>query len=334
MATHQHAIIRLCVAPERRGLRLDRYLAAEVTDLSRQRLKGLITEGCVTLNGAACVDASHKLKGNEAIEVRVPPSADLDVVAQDIALDVAYEDEDVIVIDKPAGLVTHPAPGHASGTLVNALLAHCGAQLSGIGGVKRPGIVHRLDKDTSGLLVVAKSDLAHKALAAQFAAHGTDGRLERSYQAIVWGSPERRRGRIDAALGRSTTNRRKIAVRTDQSARRAVTHYSVLETFVYDGTAVASLVELQLETGRTHQIRVHMASLGHPLLGDATYGAGFKSRAKLLGKDARVALDELGRQALHAAVLAFEHPRTGQKMRFESALPSDFSLLFRALRAV
>ncbi len=227
-----------------------------------------------------------------------------------IALDIVYEDGDLIVIDKPPGLVVHPGAGNETGTLVNALIAHCGESLSGIGGVKRPGIVHRLDKDTSGLLVVAKNDRAHKALSEQFAAHGRDGRLERAYLAIVWGVPERPRGSVEGAIARSTANRQKMAVSRAASARDAITHYEVLETF---GTPpVASLLRCVLETGRTHQIRLHMAHIGHPLLGDMTYGSGFKTSERRLPEAARDALKSLNRQALHATLLGFEHPATGQ----------------------
>jgi 23S rRNA pseudouridine1911/1915/1917 synthase len=243
-----------------------------------------------------------------------------------------YEDAHLIVIDKPAGLAVHPGPGHASGTLVNALIAHCGASLSGIGGVRRPGIVHRLDKDTTGLLVVAKTDRAHAGLAEQFAAHGADGRLERRYRALVWGAPERPRGAIDAALARSRVNRTKIAVVSAAAGRHAITRYAVVET--YGGSAtkpIASLLELELETGRTHQIRVHLGHVGHPLLGDMTYGAGFKASARNLAADAQAALEALGRQALHAGELAFVHPVTGKRLRFASPLPADMARLADAL---
>ena len=247
-------------------------------------------------------------------------------------LSIAYEDAHLIVIDKPKGMAVHPGPGHARGTLVNALIAHCGASLSGIGGVRRPGIVHRLDKDTTGLLVVAKSDRAHQGLADQFAAHGADGRLERRYLAIVWGTPERTRGRIDAPLARSRANRTKIAVVEAAAGRHATTRYQVLETYPRGGKEpVASLLALTLETGRTHQVRVHLAHIGHPLLGDMTYGAGFKASARKLGTEARAALAALDRQALHAAGLAFVHPVTGKRLSFESALPADMARLTAAL---
>jgi 23S rRNA pseudouridine1911/1915/1917 synthase len=245
-----------------------------------------------------------------------------------IDLDIVYEDDDLIVIDKPAGLVVHPAAGHDSGTLVNALLAHCGDSLSGIGGVKRPGIVHRLDKETSGLMVVAKTDRAHQALSEQFASHGRDGRLEREYLAIVWRVPERRHGTIDAALARSSTNRQKIAVSRSGTARSAITHYDVEEQF----GDVAALIRCRLETGRTHQIRVHLAHIGHPVLGDPAYGKGFSASRSGLTEEARAALIALDRQALHAAVLGFDHPVTGKHLRFERAPPADMQRLLAALR--
>jgi 23S rRNA pseudouridine1911/1915/1917 synthase len=247
-----------------------------------------------------------------------------------MTLTIPYEDKDLIVIDKPAGLVVHPGAGNETGTLVNALIAHCGDSLSGIGGVRRPGIVHRLDKDTSGLLVVAKNDRAHHGLSEQFAAHGRDGRLARSYLAIVWGVPERPRGTIAAAIDRSSANRQKMAVSRSAAARDAVTHYEVLETL--GEPPLASLVRCELETGRTHQIRVHMAHIGHPLLGDRVYGAGFRSSAAKLSETARNALNALNRQALHATTLGFDHPVSGKPLRFESPAPADFSMLLEALR--
>jgi 23S rRNA pseudouridine1911/1915/1917 synthase len=248
-----------------------------------------------------------------------------------MALRIVYEDDDLIVIDKPAGLVVHPAAGHDSGTLVNALIAHCGDSLSGIGGVKRPGIVHRLDKDTSGLLVIAKNDRAHQGLAAQFADHGRSGPLERAYLALVWGIPERQRGTVEAPLARSQHNREKIAVVGEERGRYAITHYELIEALPA-AEPVASLVRCELETGRTHQIRVHMAHIGHPLLGDLVYGAGYKTKANRLTQARQAALKALGRQALHAAVLGFEHPRTGAFLRFESPLPADMTALLESLR--
>jgi 23S rRNA pseudouridine1911/1915/1917 synthase len=264
--------------------------------------------------------------------VLVPEPEPAQPVAEAIDLDIVYEDRDLIVVDKPAHLVVHPGAGHASGTLVNALIAHCGDSLSGIGGVKRPGIVHRLDKGTSGLLVVAKNDAAHQGLSEQFAAHGSDGRMHRAYVALVWGKPLRPRGVISARLARSQSNRTKISVTSGESGRHAVTHYEVLDTFETHAGPV-SLLKLVLETGRTHQIRVHLAHIGHPVLGDTTYASDFKTKAAKLGETAREALAALDRQALHAAELGFEHPITGKSLHFESPLPPDMQVLLTALQA-
>lgn len=312
--------------------RLDRVLARLQADLSRSRLQALIRDGRVAIDDVPVLDPNRKVAGGVRITLRVPPPVPAEPAGEAIDLTIVYEDDDVIVIDKPPGLVVHPAAGHDSGTLVNALIAHCAESLSGIGGVKRPGIVHRLDKDTSGLLVVAKNDLAHQALAAQFADHGRTGPLERAYLAILWGVPERRRGTVEAALARSTHNREKIVVVGEDRGRYAITHYEVLEGLP-PASPMASLVRCELETGRTHQIRVHMAHLGHPLLGDATYGSGFKTKANRLSESQRGALDALNRQALHAAILGFEHPRSGEFLRFESPLPPDMARLLKALRA-
>jgi 23S rRNA pseudouridine1911/1915/1917 synthase len=311
--------------------RLDRVLARLQADLSRSRLQALIRDGQVAVDDTPVLDPNRKVAGGVRITLTVPPPVPAEPAGEAIDLTIVYEDDDVIVIDKPPGLVVHPAAGHDSGTLVNALIAHCGESLSGIGGVRRPGIVHRLDKDTSGLLVVAKNDLAHQALAAQFADHGRTGPLERAYLAILWGVPERRRGTVEAALARSTHNREKIVVVGEDRGRYAITHYEVLEGLP-PANPIASLVRCELETGRTHQIRVHMAHLGHPLLGDATYGSGFKTKANRLSEPQKEALNALNRQALHAAILGFEHPRSGEFMRFESPLPLDMAALLQALR--
>jgi 23S rRNA pseudouridine1911/1915/1917 synthase len=311
--------------------RLDRVLARLQADLSRSRLQALIRDGQVAVDDTPVLDPNRKVAGGVRITLTVPPPVPAEPAGEAIDLTIVYEDDDVIVIDKPPGLVVHPAAGHDSGTLVNALIAHCGESLSGIGGVRRPGIVHRLDKDTSGLLVVAKNDLAHQALAAQFADHGRTGPLERAYLAILWGVPERRRGTVEAALARSTHNREKIVVVGEDRGRYAITHYEVLEGLP-PANPIANLVRCELETGRTHQIRVHMAHLGHPLLGDATYGSGFKTKANRLSEPQKEALNALNRQALHAAILGFEHPRSGEFMRFESPLPLDMAALLQALR--
>ena len=310
--------------------RLDKALAAAFPEVSRARFQALIAEGAVSVEGETVTEARRKVKPGEMLRVVLPEAAPALPQPEDIPLPIIYEDKDLIVIDKPAGLVVHPGAGNETGTLVNALIAHCGDSLSGIGGVKRPGIVHRLDKDTSGLLVVAKNDQAHHGLSDQFAAHGRDGRLERSYLAIVWGVPERRKGTISAAIDRSTSNRQKMTVSRGANAREAVTHYEVLE--VLGQPPVASLVRCVLETGRTHQIRVHMAHIGHPLLGDSVYGSGFRTSARRLSDDAKETLNTLNRQALHATSLGFEHPRTGKAMQFTSPAPEDFGRLLTSLR--
>lgn len=317
--------------PEECGERLDRILARRLPDLSRSRLKALILEGQVQADGAMIDDPGLKLKTAAVLSVCVPDAIDPEPKAETIPLSIVYEDDDLVVIDKPAGLVVHPGAGNETGTLVNALIAHCGESLSGIGGVKRPGIVHRLDKDTSGLLVVAKNDAAHQALSAQFADHGRTGPLERAYQALVWGKPDRASGTIEANLDRSSHAREKMAVVRPDRGREAITHWELEESFGDPKNPIASLVTCRLETGRTHQIRVHMAHLGHPLLGDATYGSGFKTKERLLPEAAQTALKAMNRQALHAAELGFAHPKTGEFMHFESPLPDDFAALLRAL---
>jgi 23S rRNA pseudouridine1911/1915/1917 synthase len=320
------------VGEENAGERLDRFLgqasATRRIALSRTRLKALIEAGEVRIDESVARDPSTRLIAGTRIAFEAPLAVDSPLIGEDIQLAVVYEDEHLIVIDKPAGLVVHPAPGHADGTLVNALIRHCGASLSGIGGVKRPGIVHRLDKDTSGLLVVAKTDAAHQGLADLFADHGRTGSLEREYLALVWGGFEASAGKVEAAIGRDTRHREKMAVVREEKGRHATTHWRLEEDL-----GPASLVACQLETGRTHQIRVHMTSIGHPLLGDSVYGSGFKTKVALLGSHAVSALVALGRQALHASVLGFDHPATGETLRFESPPPKDFARLLKALRA-
>jgi 23S rRNA pseudouridine1911/1915/1917 synthase len=323
----------LIVAPEDTGGRLDRVLALGLPALSRTRLKALILDGAVTSDGRAILDPGYRVKSGEALAVNVPPPEPAKPEGETIPLSVLYEDDALIVIDKPAGLVVHPAAGHPTGTLVNALIAHCGASLSGIGGVMRPGIVHRLDKDTSGVMVVAKTDRAHKSLSAQFADHGRTGDLERGYLAFAWDVPDRPRGTIDAPIDRHPHSRDKMAVRG--GGREAITHWQAKEKYAgVDGKPVASLIECRLETGRTHQIRVHLAHIGHPILGDATYGTGFRTKATRLPIPAREALAALGRQALHAYLLAFQHPETGEILRFQSELPADLARLRGALSKV
>jgi 23S rRNA pseudouridine1911/1915/1917 synthase len=318
------------VAEDAAGTRLDRYLAERpelvAAHLSRSRIKGLIEEGRVALRGAPARDPARKLSHGDTVTLDVPPPEPAEPQAEDIALEVVYEDDHLIVIDKPAGLVVHPASGHETGTLVNALIAHCGESLSGVGGVKKPGIVHRIDKDTTGLLVVAKTDAAHHGLSALFADHGRTLSLTREYLAFVWGVPDRAHGTIETYLGRHNIQREKMAVVPESRGREAITHWEKVADF-----GVASLIRCQLETGRTHQIRVHLAHIGHPLIGDATYGAGFKTKVTKLSEKARAAVEKLGRQALHAATLGFEHPVTGDEMMFESELPEDLAALMAAL---
>src|ERR1700681_2756805 len=323
--------LHVTVAGDEGSARLDRVLAVRLAQLSRSRLKALILAGSVTLKSAPVRDPAYHVSTGDTITIDVPEAVAAEPAGEAIALDIVYEDDDIIVIDKPKGLVVHPAAGHETGTLVNALIAHCGASLSGIGGVRRPGIVHRLDKDTTGLMVVAKNDRAHRALSAQFADHGRSGPLERGYLAFVWGAPERPRGTIDKPLGRHPRSRQRMAVRED--GRAAITHWTVLERYSgTDGQPAASLLDCRLETGRTHQIRVHLASIGHPLLGDDTYGPGFRTKAALLPAEARAALLGLGRQALHAYLLGVEHPVTGETLVYRSQLPADLDILRRALR--
>ncbi len=308
--------IEVQLEPAQSGWRLDRALAAAVPTLSRERLKALIRSGGLTSGETPLRDPATKVRGDERFLLQVPEPEPAHNEPQEIPLEVVFEDPHLLVIDKPAGLVVHPAAGNRDSTLVNALLHHCGESLSGIGGVARPGIVHRIDKDTSGLLVVAKSDVAHEGLAKQFAAHSID----RKYLAIVSGLPKSSGGTVDAPLARSASNRKKIAIVEDGRGRRAVTHWKRLE--ILDD---AALVECSLETGRTHQVRVHMASLGHPLLGDPVYGRSRPHRELLKELD-------FHRQALHAARLGFTHPVTKHRLSFSSGMPADMQELFTRLR--
>ena len=324
--------LEVTVAGDEGSNRLDRVLAARLADLSRSRLKALILAGCVTVGTAPVRDPAYHVAPGDTITIDVPEAVAAEPAGEDIALDIVFEDTDIIVIDKPKGLVVHPAAGHETGTLVNALIAHCGMSLSGIGGVRRPGIVHRLDKDTTGLMVAAKNDRAHQALSAQFADHGRTGEMRRGYMAFVWGVPNRQRGTVDAPIDRHPHAREKMAVR--QGGREAVTHWEIQETFHgRDGKPAAALLACQLETGRTHQIRVHLAHIGHPLMGDSVYGPHFKTKASHLGPQSQAALTTLGRQALHAYLLVLEHPRTGEILEWISDLPEDLSHLRNCLRA-
>ena len=324
--------LEITVAGDEGSVRLDRVLAARHPDLSRSRLKGLILAGAVSVGTAVIRDPAYHVARGDTITIDLPEAVAPEPKGEAIPLNIVYEDDDIIVIDKPAGLVVHPAAGHASGTLVNALIAHCGASLSGIGGVKRPGIVHRLDKDTSGLMVIAKNDRAHQSLTAQFADHGRTGSMERGYLALVWGQLGRPHGTIDAPIDRHPHAREKMAVR--DGGREAITHYEVREIFSgHDSKAVASLVACRLETGRTHQIRVHLAHLGHPLMGDSVYGPHFKTKSSQLGPQSQAALKALNRQALHAYLLVMEHPKTREILRWEAPLPEDLLLLKDTLKA-
>src|SRR5271170_4223593 len=332
------------IAPDEAGGRLDRLLAVHVGELSRTRLKALIEAGAVAVDGRTIRDPGHRVNSGASILIDIPAPVPAKPAAEPIPLNVVYEDADIIVIDKPKGLVVHPAAGHASGTLVNALIAHCGDSLSGIGGERRPGIVHRLDKDTTGLMVVAKNDRAHRALAAQFADHGKSGEpFERSYLALVWGAPARPHGTIDRPIDRHPKSRERMAIR--EGGRDAVTHWQVLERYGVQAAKtdrkgnkgsssaapVASLLLCRLETGRTHQIRVHLAAIGHPIMGDEVYGSGFRTKAALLPPAAQTALTALARQALHAHMLSVKHPSSGEFLQFRSELPPDLVRLRDAL---
>ncbi|TPI09847.1 RluA family pseudouridine synthase [Mesorhizobium sp. B4-1-3] len=313
------------------GQRLDQWLAARLgPELSRSRVQALIRQGAVSVAGTPVLEAKRKLTAGERIEILVPAPEPAAPQGEDIPLDILYEDDELIVINKPAGLVVHPGAGNWTGTLVNALIHHCGDSLSGIGGVRRPGIVHRLDKETSGVMVVAKTDRAHKALSEAFADHGRTGDLERAYLALVWGIPQRPTGTIDAALGRAADRvRRAVVPESRDDARHAVTHFSVVERFGEEQQtfATASLVECRLETGRTHQIRVHMAHMGHPVVGDPDYGQAFRTKANRLPEPLKAKVKAFSRQALHAWLLEFRHPTTHLTMRFEAPMPGDMEEL-------
>jgi 23S rRNA pseudouridine1911/1915/1917 synthase len=309
---------RVTVGDGEAGERLDRLLAAHLAALSRTRLKRLVETGQVSLGGATITDPSMRVKPGQSFFVDVPAPVADHPLPQAMALTIVFEDDHLIIIDKPAGLVVHPAPGNPDRTLVNALLAHCGDSLAGIGGVKRPGIVHRLDKDTSGLMVVAKSELAHQQLSQAFAAHT----LTRAYLALVRGVPSPREGTITSRIGRSRTNRKKMAV-VARGGKEATTRYRVLRSF---GLA-ASLVECRLATGRTHQIRVHLAAKHHPLIGDQVYG---RAAGASLPREAR----DFPRQALHAQVIGFDHPATGKPLVFSSDLPRDILDLVKILESI
>jgi 23S rRNA pseudouridine1911/1915/1917 synthase len=322
------------------GERVDRWLAGRLAPMTRNRVKALIEGGALSVDGSPLTDPSRKLKGGERLSLLVPPPEDPAPKPEDIPLDVLHEDAHLIVLDKPAGLVVHPAAGNWTGTLVNALLHHCAGSLSGIGGVARPGIVHRLDKETSGVMVVAKSDEAHQGLTALWQAH----EVERAYLALCHGSPRPAVGTIELPLRRAQGDKRKQAVTDweDEGGREAITHFKRLEGYgtgraKLPGDAVASLIECRLETGRTHQIRVHMSHVGHPLIGDPVYGRAGLAGLRPEDEAADAALEIIAgfrRQALHAAILGFEHPVTGEELRFETQPPEDFERLRRALAAL
>ena len=326
------ASIQTCVfAPDQAGQRLDRALAALLPDFSRSRLQELIGKGAVDVGGVTIKDPNHRVKGDGICQITIPEAVSARPRGQDIPLTVVYEDKDLIVIDKPAGLVVHPAAGNPDGTLVNALIAHCGDELIGIGGEARPGIVHRLDKDTSGLLVAAKNERALTSLGKQFANHT----IERAYNAIVWGAPRAGDGVIEGDIGRSPFDRKRMAVLRG-GGKAARTRYRVIESYGPPQRAIASLIECRLETGRTHQIRVHLTHLGHPLIGDPQYGRARQApRAKSAAEEAAFALAaSFPRQALHAFLLGFQHPTLHKAMRFESPWPADFAALAAAFSAL
>jgi 23S rRNA pseudouridine1911/1915/1917 synthase len=322
---------RAVVGNEQAGWRLDRFLASALGDISRSRLQQLIESGAVSHTRKTIRDANFRVKPGEAYTVDVPPPAPAVPQGQDIPLEVVYEDKDLIVIEKPAGLVVHPAAGNPDGTLVNALIAHCGASLSGVGGVARPGIVHRLDKDTSGLLVAAKTQRAMGSLAKQFANHT----IERAYHAVVWGAPRAGEGVVEGQIGRNPFDRKRMAVLRG-GGKQARTRYRLIEKFGDPEKPFASLIECRLETGRTHQIRVHLTHLGHPLIGDPSYGKSRQApRPKTTAQEvAYAAASNFPRQALHAYVLGFQHPTLHKTMRFESPWPADLAGLISALRSL
>ncbi len=321
--------ITLVVDADTAGGRLDAVLARAWPEVSRNRVKDLILGGAARIGTRQIAEPSYRVKAGETITLTAPPPEDPDPQPEDIPLDILFEDDALIVIDKPVGMVVHPAPGSWTGTLVNALIHHCGPSLKGIGGVRRPGIVHRLDKDTSGVMVAAKTEQAHNHLAAQFADHGRTGPLHRAYVAFAWGMTQTATGTVDAPIGRDAHNRLKQAVRRD--GREAITHYAVTSRHGGEGWDITRLV-CALETGRTHQIRVHMAHIGHPLVADRIYAAGYATKINKLPEGPRVAVAALHRQALHAAELGFEHPVTGEEMLFESPLPPDLAELEAALQ--
>lgn len=320
--TEQNIFLTEPVSAEEKGSRLDKYLASVVPGMSRSRIQNLIENGCVSCDDDIISDNSFKVKLEDVYQIFIPEAEEADPEPENIPLNVVYEDKDLIVVNKPAGMTVHPAPGAYHGTLVNALLYHCRDNLSGIGGVKRPGIVHRIDKDTSGLLVVAKNDAAHRGLSEQFFEHT----IERTYFAVVYGVPNPMSGQIDANIGRSPYDRKKMAI-LQGKGKHAVTHYKTLKNF----GGAASLIQCNLETGRTHQIRVHMSSIGCNLIGDQVYSKAKKSSLRFADDDIKNYVNGFPRQALHAASLGFIHPVTAEKLQFSSALPADIQELLDKL---
>lgn len=317
--------IAVTVEPEAGGARCDRWLADALPEMSRSRIKALMLDGAVTMDGETVEEPKTPVKPGARITIDVPPPEPATPRPQAIALTILHEDDSLIVIDKPAGLAVHPAPGSPDGTLVNALLAHCAGTLSGIGGVARPGIVHRLDKETSGLIVCAKTDRAHGELSRQFAEHSAG----RRYVAVCWGTPSPSEGTIDAPIGRDPRERKRMAVVAGGSGKRAVTQYRVEKRLGLG----ASRIACRLETGRTHQIRVHLTHIGHPLIGDPVYGRATTARRGRLSPRGRDAAEAFARQALHAAELSFDHPKDGRRLTFECPLPADMTALIAALEA-
>ena len=314
-ASHKY---KLTIPETGEGTRVDKFLSSALTELSRTRLKSLIEEGQVTLGGVKLTNPSHRVKSGDELNIEIPIPRPPLPKGQAISLNIEFEDDDLIVLEKPPGLVVHPAPGNPDRTLVNALIAHCGSSLSGIGGEARPGIVHRLDKDTSGLMLAAKNDYSHRHLAAQFADHT----LDRAYLALVWGVVSPNHGEISGNIGRNPGNRKKMAV-VPYGGKTALTSYKLQKTL----GDWASLVECRLATGRTHQIRVHMASIGHSVIGDKLYGGGIKSATKKRAPEFCERAAKLDRHALHAYLLGFIHPRTGKRLRFEIKLAKDIKAL-------
>jgi 23S rRNA pseudouridine1911/1915/1917 synthase len=315
-------LLTFFVTEEEKGERLDKFLSMCDENLSRTRIKKLFEQGNIKIENSSKQSLSYKLKGGEKIIINIPPAVPATPMAVEMPLNIVYEDEHLIIIDKPAGLVMHPAPGNENNTLVNGLLAHCKDGLSGIGGVKRPGIVHRIDKETSGLVVVAKDDFTHNHLSKQFADHS----IKRAYKAIIWGLLTPKSGTVTGNIGRNPKDRKKMALVTN-GGKHAITHYKTLKNF----SLSASLVECRLETGRTHQIRVHMTSLGHPLIGDKTYGGSQKLNKSRLSEEQVSYIKNFPRQALHAYELGFTHPKTQKEVFYTSSLPNDFNELLSIL---